>query len=320
MLFKKKKKTNNFIKDDELSNDSLETKQSFLSEFFHKYDENNNTNEDTNTDSVESNDNSMLDNGSSSNDNNSMLDNNSSSVDNNMGNVEIGNGMDTLSDMYGNSGSMLDSNTNSSNSMVDINTNPTTNNNEEMDMINTPVEDKKDNNIPTTKVKSPKFKRKRGSEVSGIFDKLFDLIFVALLVFLFLRYSPKIVTFYGNGKVKYAKMATEMATEIKDYYEQEGQKCSTNTPRKYYFNLYDSTERFGKKYKSPYLKRAIEGYVEIQDDGRTVEYYVYFSDGLFGVHGVKLEDIDKGDIELFTFLTLDHPEAMECKIKFENKM
>ena len=310
MLFKKKKKTNNFIKDDELSNDSLETKHSFLSDFFHKNDNNttddntNNVDSNDNINSVESKDNSMLGNSSISN--------------NNMGNVDISNGMTTLNDMY-NSGSMLDSNSNS-NSMIDINTN-TTNNNEEMDMINTPIEDNKDiNNIPTTKVKTPKIKRKRGSEGSGIFDKLFDLIFVALLVFLFLRYSPKVITYYGDGKVKYAKMATEMATEIKAYYEQEGQECSTNTPRKYYFNLYDSTERFGKKYKSPYLKRAIEGYVEIQDDGKSIEYYVYFSDGLFGVHGVKLGDIDKGDIELFTYLTLDHPEAMECKIKFENKM
>ena len=91
----------------------------------------------------------------------------------------------------------------------------------------------------------------------------------------------------------------------------------TDTDKKYYFNIYDSTERFGRKYKSPFLKNKIKGYIEIDDNGKSADYYIYVNDGLFGISGVKLEDIDAKDVGIFTDLTLEHPKAMECKLKFE---
>ena len=81
-------------------------------------------------------------------------------------------------------------------------------------------------------------------------DKIFDIILVAILVFVLLHYVPKVVNLWKTGRVRYAKLATEMGKEVKKYYEQKGQKCTTDTDKKYYFNIYDSTERFGRKYKS----------------------------------------------------------------------
>ena len=285
MIFKKKKKSS-FINEDELSDASLESKQSFLSKIFKKKEVVEDKKE------TSSNSNSMID-----------TDVGETNTDNGMVEVNTGAG-NSLSDMYSSGGSMIDS---------DVLEVPSKN--DDMEMIEGPINNKK---IDSTS--APKVKKKtsfRDSKLGSILNMVFDVLFVAVLVFLFLRYSPKIITIWGDGRVKYAKMATEMATNIKNYYEQDGQKCTTTTPKKYYFNLYDSTERFGEEYKSPVLKRVIKGYVEIEDNGRDKEYYVYFTDGFMGIKGVKLEDINAKSVGLFTSITLDHPKAMECKIKFE---
>lgn len=285
MIFKKKKKTS-FINEDELSDASLESKQSFLSKFFKKKEV-------------------VEDKKETVNNSNSMIDTNvgETNTDNSMVEVNAGSG-DSLNNMYSSGGSMIDS---------DVSDNTTKN--DDMEMIEGPIKENKINSTPTPEVK--KKTSFRDSKLGSILNMIFDVLFVAVLVFLFLRYSPKIITIWGDGKVKYAKMATEMATNIKNYYEQDGQKCTTTTPKNYYFNLYDSTERFGEKYKSPILKRVIKGYVKIEDNGRDKEYYVYFTDGFIGIRGVKLEDINAKSVGIFTSITLDHPKAMECKIKFE---
>ena len=272
MLFKKKEKTS-FIRDDELSDDSLGSMGSLFSKIFKKKDKVEETENDNNTS------NDMINNTNSSSD---MI---SSSLD----------------DMYDSGGS--DSN------LVDINQNVDVKPTDTSNTIN---------NVPTTKVKiKDNIKRSKGGPNASVIDKLFDIILVAILVFVLLHYVPKVVNLWKTGRVRYAKLATEMGKEVKKYYEQKGQKCTTDTDKKYYFNIYDSTERFGRKYKSPFLKNKIKGYIEIDDNGKSADYYIYVNDGLFGISGVKLEDIDASDVGIFTDLTLEHPKAMECKLKFE---
>ena len=282
MIFKKKEKTS-FIRDDELSEDSLGSKKSFFSKIFKKKKE---EKEELGPDSVNSGLNVNSD---------SMINNNINNTSSDMVNT-------SLTDMYNSGGS-------DSSSLVDISQNDDV---KPIDTSNTI------NNIPTTKVKiKDNIKRNKRSGGVTLIDRLFDIILVAILVFVLIHYVPRVMNYWKSGRVKYAKMATEMGTEIKKYYEQKDQKCTTDTDKKYFFNIYDSTERFGSDYKSPFLKNKIKGYIEIDDNGKSADYYIYVNDGLFGISGVKLEDIDAGDVGIFTDLTLEHPKAMECKLKFE---
>lgn len=160
------------------------------------------------------------------------------------------------------------------------------------------------NNIP----------KKKKPNIIGFFV---DLIIIAAIIYFVIWSGPKIVNWFTDGRENYVDLAKSMAVQVKEYYFQEGQKCTTTVNHRYFFNIYNSKEQFGDKYVSPIDKQPMEGSIELEVYSNSYTIYVTLTDGFFGINHVKLEELDKGDIKIFTFLGLESNPEMKCDKRFE---
>ena len=155
---------------------------------------------------------------------------------------------------------------------------------------------------------------KTGPNIKGL---IIDIILIIAIGYFVFWSAPKIVNWFTGGRQTYVDLAKSMAAQVQDYYTQEGQKCNTSINHRYFFNIYNSKEQFGDKYKSPIDGQPMEGYIEIEAYKSGYTVYITLTDGFFGVNHIKMQDLNKSDIKIFTFLGLDNYPDMECSKSFE---
>lgn len=143
------------------------------------------------------------------------------------------------------------------------------------------------------------------------------IIFVVFILLVILL-VPRLLNYNSNSKQDYVDIVNHMVDKVIIYYTDDDNKCSSSYKNRYYFNVNNSSEIFGDYAKSPFLKNNLQGYVEfdIKSDN-SYDVYVSFTDGMFGFDKTKYNELDKDDIKLFTYLSLDHSVEMVCNKQFE---
>ena len=176
-------------------------------------------------------------------------------------------------------------------------------------------------NVPTDNDNGYNAKFINANKTKNIINKLIglilDIIIIGVVVMLVIHFLPGAKGSFSDKREKYASMGKDIATQVQNYFFQEGQKCTTTISHQYYFNIYDSKEQFGSDYGSPFFNQKLEGYIRIEhyDSGKT-DVYVTLTDGFLGINNVNVNDLDASDVGLYTFLGLDHFDAMSCDKPF----
>ena len=154
----------------------------------------------------------------------------------------------------------------------------------------------------------------RSKESSNIVRNIvIFVIFVLIIIFV----VPRLLHYDNSSKKKYIEQVDLMVEQVRAYYDREDVICTTPSKDRYYFDVNNSSDIFGEDVKSPFIKNALEGFIELDvksDDSYTV--YVSFSDGLFGFKRVEYSKLKTSDIGFFPYLSLEHHEEMICNPKF----
>ena len=144
-----------------------------------------------------------------------------------------------------------------------------------------------------------------------------DIVIIILIGYLIVWLSPKIVNWFSGGREKYVDLASTMTARVQSGFNVSRKGCTTTINHRYFFNIYNSKEQFGDDFVSPIDGQPMQGYIEFEAYDKNYTTYITLSDGFFGVNHVKIEDLDKSDIKIFTFLGLDTYEDMKCNKPIE---
>ena len=144
-----------------------------------------------------------------------------------------------------------------------------------------------------------------------------DIIVIIIIGYLVVWSAPKIVNWFSGGRENYVDLAKSMAVQVKDGFNVSRKGCTTTINHRYFYNIYNSKEQFGDKYVSPIDGQPMEGYIEFESYDSGFTTYITLSDGFFGINHIKLEDLSKSDIKIFTFLGLDNYKDMDCNKPIE---
>lgn len=152
-----------------------------------------------------------------------------------------------------------------------------------------------------------------------LFKIIRTLVIFAVFILFVIIGLPKILHYNDQGKKEYIDNVKLMVDKAILYYTDDSVKCKTTKANTYYFNVNKSTDMFGNKVISPFLKDSLQGYIEfdVKKDG-TYKVYVSFTDGLFGFERVEVNKLTEGNIKIFPYLAIDHPEEMICNKPFDN--
>ena len=143
------------------------------------------------------------------------------------------------------------------------------------------------------------------------------IIYFVVVVLIIVFVVPKLLHYDNNGKQTYIDNVNKMVDQIIVYYTSEDVTCTTETNGRYYFDVNNSKEMFGEDIKSPFIKTALEGYVEFMVTGENqYEVYVSFTDGFFGFERVKYSQLKPSNIKMFSYLSLNRHSEMTCNKPF----